>query len=103
MASPLTEAHWRRLEALFHEATALPSDVRDAFIARETASEPELERELRGMIAHESGAAQKIAAVIGWVAADLGPPSDWAGRRFGAYRIVREIGRGGMGDRKSVV
>ena len=94
---PLTEDHWRRLEALFHAASELSASERESFVARETAGDPALARELRRMLAHGPGAAAQIADVIGQVAARLGSADDWAGRRLGPYRIVREIGRGGMG------
>jgi eukaryotic-like serine/threonine-protein kinase len=96
MPLPLTEAHWRRLEALFHATCELPAAEREPFIARETAGDPGLEGELRGMLAHGTDAPLRIADVIGRVAASV-PAGEWTGRRLGPYRIVREIGRGGMG------
>ena len=95
MPLPLTDARWRRLETLFSAASALHANEREAFVSRETAGDPELERELRGMLAAGPGAAAAIAGVIGRVAAGLA--DGWAGRRLGPYRIVRQIGRGGMG------
>src|SRR5699024_10644064 len=96
MPLPLTEARWRRLEALFHAVSDLPAGEHEPFITRETTGDPALAHELRRMLAHEAGAPLRIAEVIGRVAAGI-PGGEWAGRRLGPYRIVREIGRGGMG------
>jgi len=97
LAAPLTEDRWRRLEALFLAGAELPPGERDGFIARETAGDPGLARELAGMLAHASDGGPRIARAIVDIASAVVPPGDWVGRRVGAYRIIREIGRGGMG------
>ena len=93
----LTEERWRRLEALFHAALELSAAEREVFIARETASDDDLQRELRAMLRHADGAAERITDTIERVAGRATGRHDWIGRRFGPYRILREIGRGGMG------
>jgi eukaryotic-like serine/threonine-protein kinase len=94
---PLTDESWRRLEALFLAAMELPPDERDDFAARETAGDPALARELAGMLGHDADGGPRIAAAIEAVASDLATPGGWASRRCGPYRVIREIGRGGMG------
>ncbi|HEV3201631.1 MAG TPA: serine/threonine-protein kinase [Bryobacteraceae bacterium] len=84
---------WERLEELFAAAADLPRDRQDAFVEHETASDPDLRRKLRALLDHDSGAGQRIAQAIQSAA----PPPQWTGGRAGPYRIVREIGRGGMG------
>ncbi|HEV3201629.1 MAG TPA: hypothetical protein VGZ73_27205, partial [Bryobacteraceae bacterium] len=84
---------WERLEELFAAAADLPRDRQDAFVEHETASDPELRRKLRALLDHDSGAGQRLAQAIQSAA----PPPQWTGGRAGPYRIVREIGRGGMG------
>src|SRR5262245_4744497 len=94
---PLTEDRWRRLEALFIAASELPPADQPAFVDRETAHDPDLGRDLRGMLVRSPGAGAVIARAIGEVAAAATPVGSWVGRRLGAYRLTREIGRGGMG------
>jgi tetratricopeptide (TPR) repeat protein len=93
----LTPERWSRLDDLFTAALDLPPAQRDAFVTREAGSDPELHAELRGMLAQASAGAGHIDRLIGDVARQAAPAPEWAGRRVGAYRIVREIGRGGMG------
>ena len=92
-----TEERWRRLESLFHAAADLSDQDRESFIGRELASDRALELELRAMLLHAAGARNRIAGTIQRVAGQAACGRDWVGRHFGPYRIIREIGRGGMG------
>ena len=93
----LTADRWRRLEALFHDALGVSGEAREAFIERETGSDAALQGELRAMLRHDEGAGRRIAVTIERVAGRATGGYDWLGRHFGPYRLVREIGRGGMG------
>jgi eukaryotic-like serine/threonine-protein kinase len=93
----LSAERWRRLEELFQAAVDLSGPDRDSFIQRETSADPDLGRELRALIDHSAGAGQRIAGAVRRVAGRAAGDSSWVGRRFGPYRILREIGRGGMG------
>jgi serine/threonine protein kinase/tetratricopeptide (TPR) repeat protein len=92
-----TAERWRRLEEIFHATLDLHGDNREDFINRTTANDPELQRELRAMLLHSDKAEEQIASAIERITRRAVGANDWAGRRFGPYRIVREIGRGGMG------
>jgi len=94
---PLTVQRWQRLETLFLAAMELPPVERESFLARETAGDVELHREAAGMLAHSGDAGNAIARAIEAAALIAAPDSFWIGRRVGAYRIRRQIGRGGMG------
>jgi serine/threonine-protein kinase len=87
---------WRRLEALFMAACELPLDERSTFVETETADDPDLRRDLSGMLAHASDGGARIARAIGAGAVAVPAPAR-VGQYLGPYRIIREIGRGGMG------
>ncbi len=93
----LTEERWRRLEAMFHDALVLGDDDREGFIELAAAGDADLQREVREMLRHAARAEERIAGTVERVARLAVGRHDWVGRRFGPYRIVREIGRGGMG------
>ena len=85
----LNEPDWTRLWELFHDALDVPAPARAAWLA-EHAPDPATRAELETLLAaHEREG----------VALDkpLATASDEAGRRIGAWRLVRELGRGGMG------
>jgi hypothetical protein len=91
-------ARWRRVRAILQEAVALEAAERAPFLDR-ACPDPDDRREVESLLAThdsdptflESGAARLAAALLG-PGASLAP-----GRRLGAYEIVRELGRGGMG------
>ncbi|MEO8561330.1 MAG: serine/threonine-protein kinase [bacterium] len=97
---------FRQLDALLDALLDLPADERDAFAERATADDADLRHELnRRLTAHRSsggfleGSALDLAATLIRLEHD-GPPVttlDAAPARVGPYRIVREIGHGGMG------
>lgn len=97
LRSDPTEGRWRRLEALFHAALDLPTTDREDFIEHAAGGDSELQRELREMLRHSDDAAERIAGTVARIARRAAGGPDWIARHFGPYRIVREIGRGGMG------
>jgi eukaryotic-like serine/threonine-protein kinase len=88
---------WSRLESLFHAASVLEGEEQERFIEGETTGDPALGRELRDLLRHADSAGKRIAKAVEQVAVRAAGGSNWAGRIFGPYCIVREIGRGGMG------
>jgi non-specific serine/threonine protein kinase/serine/threonine-protein kinase len=95
----MTSTYWERLNSVFHDALALPPNERAGYVSRACADDPALAAEAALMVAahsREEGLMEE-PAIVGaglWPSDD---PAALAGRRFGAYRVLREIGRGGMG------
>lgn len=93
--------HWQRLNDLFHDALRLQGDERAAYIASACAGDDVLRAELEQLIEADEHAGRFLGvnAFEDLAAAAGGQPADapGAGRRFGAYRVVAELGRGGMG------
>ncbi|MBL8230616.1 MAG: serine/threonine protein kinase [Bryobacterales bacterium] len=94
----MNKERWRRLEELFEEAVELAPDVRDRFLEEKCPEDPELRERLGALLRHDESHGAIIGQAIEAVCRTPPPPPiEFEGRRAGPYRIVREVGRGGMG------
>jgi eukaryotic-like serine/threonine-protein kinase len=94
----VTPERWRAIEELFHAAAELPAAERVALLDREAADDVALRAEVESLLASEQGATAQLRGAIGREASRLDESADpVAERRLGPYRLVREIGHGGMG------
>ncbi|HEX6198867.1 MAG TPA: serine/threonine-protein kinase, partial [Thermoanaerobaculia bacterium] len=106
------EDRWDRMWGLFHEALDRPAGERGDFLAAACAGDPELRREVEELLASheeaESGGGPALLATrspgapgaAAWPPPAEGGPLGEGGRigqRLGAYRLLRELGSGGMG------
>ena len=96
----MTPEAWRRVGELFHEAVTIPPEERAAWAERACAGDGELLRELSSLLESDRQAREGFvhdqvkAGLVGFYEHDarLRKPE-----RAGPYRLVREIGKGGMG------
>ncbi|MEJ7617998.1 MAG: serine/threonine-protein kinase [Pyrinomonadaceae bacterium] len=108
----MSSERWKQVEEIFQSALDLALDEREAFVAAACAADPTLRQEVAALIAQYEAAGDFIEtpalphaglnlAGLAGSGATTQPLEDeiplMVGRRIGAYRIVREIGRGGMG------
>ena len=95
------EDRFGRVDRIFDAALDLPTDQQAAFIARECGDDDSLRAEVLDLVRAyhqadsvlDSPAARVAAPLLDAAAALAGPVPE----RIGAFRVVREIGRGGMG------
>ena len=98
---------WSKIESIFHKALEADESRRGAVIEESCAGDEELRREVESLLAHHSDSASFIEkpafAVQGNttnlppVTAAAAPMPDLKGLAVGHYRILEEIGLGGMG------
>jgi len=98
------KARIEQLSTLFEQAVSVPREHRAEFVRQVCGEDTALRRELGSLLDAERSAAEyfddladEIVSPAYAAMADaetVGPR--WEGRRVGAYRLVREIGRGGM-------
>ncbi|MDX1548204.1 MAG: serine/threonine-protein kinase, partial [Rhodothermales bacterium] len=102
----LSPERWQEIDALFAEALDRPPDERTAYLRRACGHDPALYHEVLALLASADEAehvlgesvTQYAAPLLPGLSADLSAPDPLpGGGRIGPYRLVGEIGRGGMG------
>ena len=95
----MSTERYARLSALFQAAIDLPTSERAAFLEANCGDDGALRREVESLLAADADEDDFIAAPIATLPPDLvgNLEEECAGQSFGAYRIIREIGRGGLG------
>jgi serine/threonine protein kinase/TolB-like protein/Flp pilus assembly protein TadD len=87
----MSAEQWQRVRQLFHDALELRRSERADFLNRACGDDAELRREVESLLASHEEAGEFLSAPL---AVDTQPA---APRQIGHYKIVGEIGRGGMG------
>lgn len=96
----MTPERWLQVKEIFHEAVELEDKERREFLLKRCGDDAEMLRELELLMESHEGAGHFIERPAMVSASDLlldGEASLWAGRALGHYRVLRELGRGGMG------
>jgi serine/threonine protein kinase len=93
---------WQKINELFEAALAQPPHERSAFLFRSCGGDEELRRQIEGMLAADAQGDLLIDRPV-FQAADALLPAhktetgSFTRERIGTYRLVRQLGRGGMG------
>ena len=97
----MTPERWKKVEEVFESALEHAPDERSAYLAEVCAGDEALRHQVETLIASNEQAGSFIEApIMGTVlpaTVEDDPIPSMIGRRVGSYKIVREIGRGGMG------
>jgi serine/threonine protein kinase len=97
---------WRRIEEIFQSALDTPEEQRAARVETLCGGDADLRLEVESLLARDDqdrdvDESPVISGIIEGTAASLfddeAPPDAMVGAELGNYRIIREIGRGGMG------
>ncbi|MDQ6764808.1 MAG: serine/threonine protein kinase [Verrucomicrobiota bacterium] len=97
MSNTITPARWRQVKDILADALGYDEAAeRAAFLERSCAGDAELRAEVESFLAQESENLERFASGAGAPGAGSREKEN-PGRRIGAYELVRELGRGGMG------
>jgi serine/threonine protein kinase/Tol biopolymer transport system component/tetratricopeptide (TPR) repeat protein len=93
----VTPERWEQVKSLFELALACAPGERASFLASRCGADGELRDEVESLLAaHDDDFLEQPAVADGQLH-ELLPASVTPGTRVGAYEVVRELGRGGMG------
>src|SRR5262245_31028826 len=90
-------ADWEKVQTIFSAAADLHGTERARYLDETCAGNAELRAEVESLLASDTSDTQIISGAIENVAMNLVGHESPVGRRIGAYRMIRELGRGGMG------
>jgi len=100
--APSPPDRWQRIVSLLGQALDLPPEERGPFLDRTCGGDPALRAAIEDLLRADSEAGEFLGApvdlsIIALGAGDGAEAAAGAGTTIGAYKVVREIGRGGMG------
>ena len=97
----MNKERWQLIEKTYHSALEREGEARSAFLDEACAGDEELRNEVEGLITHDGQASSFIESPALEVAARRmadDQVSSMAGRQFGSYKILSQLGAGGMGE-----
>ncbi len=97
--APIPEAErWRRIDRLMGDALALPAAARAAWLADACGEDEELRQEVESLLSAHQQAGEFLENTVADAAEQLEQrqAQQLIGQRIGPYRVLEEIGRGGM-------
>jgi eukaryotic-like serine/threonine-protein kinase len=92
----VTPDRWQQIKAVLNDALEREEALRTAFLEAACQGDGELRREVESLLSSEAEIGDFIETPIFRIHGETEPLA--VGQRVGAYRIVRELGRGGMGS-----
>src|SRR5215813_3542849 len=99
----MTPERWRQVEEIFQAALDLSPEDRTRYVSEVCASDTDLKRDVESLLSQYDSAGELLDEPVygntelSMFESFIEDNDPMIGRRLGAYRIEREIGRGGMG------
>jgi len=100
----MNSEQWRKIHELFEAALERPADERAAFLARACLGDQETQRRVEAMLAADARddllmdrPAYQAALALATSMPGTDESQSFSGEMIGVYRLIRELGHGGMG------
>jgi TolB-like protein/Flp pilus assembly protein TadD len=99
----MTPERWRQVEDIFQAALDLVPEERMRYVSEVCGEDPDLKRDVESLLSQYDSAGELLDEPVygntelSVLESFVEEKDPMIGRRLGAYRIEREIGRGGMG------
>jgi tetratricopeptide (TPR) repeat protein len=94
---PMPTDNWEQVQELFLAAADLPPEEQQRFLDSTCGVHSMLREEVESLLVADQAGGEGIAAALKDAAQSLLGADPIIGARLGSWRVVREIGRGGMG------
>src|SRR5262245_19552615 len=97
----MTPERYKQIKSIFQSAVELPRSEQAIFLDEACSGDEGLRREIEDLLSSHGRVKDSIEAIASEVAAAmLAEPQSRSliGRQIGAYQIIEQIGRGGMGE-----
>src|SRR5690349_15545055 len=91
----MTGERWQRLQDIFHSVVGLSPAEQGSYLDRACAGDLDLKREAEALLASSVASGPLENELLSVTSRVIEGPS-LEGKRLGSYRIVRELGQGGM-------
>jgi len=93
----LPHEKWDRIQEIFLQAADLQPAERAAFLDRICSGDPEARMEVESLLRADATGESAVCAAIEFEVASLLDDCSPVNTQLGSYRLLKEIGRGGMG------
>ena len=93
----MARENWERIQEIFLQAADVPPSERAAFLDRMCGGDTETRLEVESLLRAETTGESAVCAAIESEVASMLDESSPVDTRLGSYRLLKEIGHGGMG------
>src|ERR1035438_6409940 len=97
MSNDSSADRWARLDELFYVASEMAPADRTAFVAKACGGDAALREELEALLRASEYTHGFLEKPLSEAARNVVEGADPAGKVIGRYRVIRELGEGGMG------
>lgn len=94
--SAMSREDWALVQDVFHDAVDAPAEARATLVEERLATRPDLADRVRALLIEDSGPAL-LDVGLDQVARHVLGPGAQEPERIGRYRLIRRLGKGGMG------
>ncbi|HUN25354.1 MAG TPA: serine/threonine-protein kinase [Steroidobacteraceae bacterium] len=97
----MTPELWQRVKSALHQAMELGVERRPDLLEQIASADPQVRVEVESLLAANDAAGEEFLSRSAWLSGPLPedePADPLIGRTLGPYRIIEELGAGGMGE-----